>query len=188
MQPTGLPCAGYSFEGLAFTPHCPGRVSGAKTTMLFDIINPHDPYTLEADDLEIAANAIALIGRGQYGLQQLSGDKSATMPMFPVTGHDEWFTKQFGRDFATSLNYVMENRAADLAKALASVSIGTPAQKREFEQEAADCKDEEEFQALLAKRHDAIRTSMVDIGRIAWGIADIVGARVLEEQPAVKAD
>lgn len=156
--------------------------------MLFNIVNPHDPYTLEAPDLEIAANAIALIGQGQYGLHELSGDQSGNVPMFPIDGHDEWFTKQFGRDFAASLSYCMENRADELSKALASVFIGTPAYRHEFDAEARDCVDEEEFQSLLAKRHDAKRGSLVDIGRIAWGMADMVAAKALEKAPAVKAD
>lgn len=156
--------------------------------MLFNIINPHDPYTLEAPDLEIAANAIALIGKGAYGLHELSGDQSGNVPLFPETGHDEWFTKQFGRDFSASLNHVMDARAGDLSKALASVFIGTPADKRAFEQEARDCVDEEEFHALLTKRHDEKRGSLNDIGRIAWGMADMVAAKALEQAPAVSAD
>ncbi len=151
--------------------------------MLFSIINPSDPYTLEADDLEIAANAVALIGHGAYGLQELTGDKSGNVPIFLETGHDEWFTKQFGRDFATSLNHVMANRAPDLAKALASVFIGTPADKRQFDQDARDW-DEDEFHLKLTERHDAKRTSMNDIGRIAWGLADVVANSALAQAEA----
>lgn len=156
--------------------------------MLFTILNPHDPYTMEAPNLEIAAVAIALIGKGQYGLHELSGDQSGNVPLFPETGHDEWFTKQFGRDFAASLRHVMDTSAGELAKALASVFIGPPTYRRAFEQEARDCVDEDEFQALLTKRHDEKRGGMIDIGRYAWGLADIVGETALEQAPAVKVD
>lgn len=156
--------------------------------MLFNIINPHDPYTMEAPDLEIAANAIAMIGAGQYGLHELSGDQSGNVPIFLTDGHDEWFTKQFGRNFAASLTHVMDTRPDDLAKALASVFVGTPTDKRNFEHEARDCVNEEEFHSLLTKRHDALRGSTNDIGRYAWGLADIVSAHALETAPAVKAD
>lgn len=156
--------------------------------MLFSILNPHDPYTMEAPDLEIAANAIALIGKGAYGLRELSGDKSGNVPIFLTGGHDAWFTKQFGRDFDTSLSHCMETRADALSKALASVFIGTPADKRAFDQEARDCADEEEFYRLLTKRHDEMRGNLTDVGRIAWGIADIVAAKALEKVPSVKMD
>lgn len=156
--------------------------------MLFEIINPSDPYTMEAPDLEVAACAVAVLGRGAYGLNELSGDKSGNVPMFPVTGHDEWFTKQFGRNFDASLNHVFEQRADALAKALASVFIGTAIDKRVFEQEAAGCQDEEAFQKLLTARHDAARTSVNDIGRQAWAFADMVAAKALEQQSAVSVD
>ncbi len=156
--------------------------------MLFNIINPHDPYTLEAPDLEIAANAIALIGKGAYGLHELSGDQSGHVPMFPIDGHDEWFTKQFGRDFKASLEHVMATRSDALSKALASVFVGTPADKREFDRDAAACADEAEFHKLLTTRHDALRGSSNDIGRFAWGLADIVAETALAQAPAVKAD
>lgn len=152
--------------------------------MLFSITNPSDPYTMEAPDLEIAACAVALLGRGAYGLQELSGDKSGNVPPFPVTGHDEWFTRQFGRNFDATLNYVVEQRGEALAKALASVFIGTPADKRAFEHDARDCADEDAFHALLTARHDALRKSLNDIGRQAWAMADIVSQKASKTQAA----
>lgn len=140
--------------------------------MLFEIINPHDPYTLEAPDLEVAAVTVALIGAGRYGLNELTGDKSGNVPVFLTDGHDAWFTKQFGRTFAESLNHVADTRKPELIKALASVYIGNALDKRAFEEEAAACDDDEAFTKLLYERHDARRTSAIDIGRAAWTMAD----------------
>jgi len=106
------------------------------------------------------------------------------VPMFPTNGHDEWYRRQFGRDFATTFGHVINNRADALAKSLASVYIGTPADKRAFEQEAADCENEDAFYDLLYKRHDEKRTSVVDIGRIAWGLADVAAEKALMAAPA----
>ena len=140
--------------------------------MLFEIINPSDPYTMTADSLEVAAVAVCFLGQGQYALKQLDGD--AEVPMFPFTGHDEWFTETFGRDFNTSIVHVCETDAAGLAKALGSVFIGDATSRQEFDDMAANCKTPEEFDALLRTTHDARRTSQNDIGRRAWALADAV--------------
>lgn len=145
--------------------------------MLFNLTNPSDPYTLEAPDLEIAALAACLIGQGQYGLDELTGDKSGNMPIFLLGGHDEWFTKQFGRDFSGSIDHVTETRRAELVKALASVRIGDALARREFDEAAAQCGDDAEaYQAMLNSLHDAKRSSMNDIGRHAWSMAMAVQA------------
>lgn len=42
----------------------------------YDLINPSDPYTFEADDLEIAAVAVVLLGDGQYLADPVGGGES----------------------------------------------------------------------------------------------------------------
>lgn len=151
--------------------------------MLFDIVNPSDPYTMEASCLEVAAAAVCLLGQGKFALNELTGDKSGNVPAFLTGGHNEWFTKQFGRDFEQSLNHVMATMQPELIKAFGSVFVGDVQYKRTFEEEAAKCDSEEEFAALLEKRHDAKRTSMNDIGRQAWSMADALMAKAAEEMP-----
>jgi hypothetical protein len=149
--------------------------------MLFSIINPSDPYTMEAPDLEIAAVAVCLIGNGKYALREISGDQSGFVPMFPFGGHDAWFMKQFDRDFSASVKVVSETpaRRTQLIKALASVNIGDIHYRREFDQKAALCTTPEEAAALWYSHHDAKRTSENDIGRRAWAL----GQAVLESSP-----
>lgn len=146
--------------------------------MLFDIINPSNAYTIEAPDLELAAVAICLIGEGKYALNELSGDKSGHVPAFLIGGHDEWFQKQFDRDFGASVAAVTGTpaRREQLVKALASVHIGGAADRREFNEKAGQCATAEEVHALLYEMHDAKRSSANDIGRRAWGL----GMAVLE--------
>lgn len=144
--------------------------------MLFEIINPSDPYTMEAPDLEIAACAVCLLGSGQYGLNELGGDKTGHVPMFPVGGHDEWFTKQFGKNFGASLNAVLMTRRHVLAGALASVRVGDAALRREFDAELAKLAADDEAAMFLTAFHDSKRSSMNDIGRHAWQL----GVAILE--------
>ena len=143
--------------------------------MLFEIINPSDPYTMTADSLEVAAVAACLLGEGKVILNQLDGDE--VIPAFLTGGHNEWFTEKFGRDFDTSIAHVCETDAAGLAKTLGSVFIGDATTRKEFDDMAANCKTPEEFDALLRTTHDARRTSQNDIGRRAWALADAVQSK-----------
>lgn len=59
--------------------------------MLYEIINPSDPYTLHADDLEVAAIVASLIGEGQYALEPQEPD-GVKVPLFSwaaLTGGSE---------------------------------------------------------------------------------------------------
>lgn len=144
--------------------------------MLFEITNPSDPYTMEAPDLEIAACAVCLLGSGQYGLNELGGDKTGNMPVFLLNDHDAWFTKQFGKDFGATLNAVLMTRRHALAAALASIRIGSAAMRRKFDADLAKLGSDDEAAMFLTAFHDKHRTSLNDIGRHAWAM----GIAVLE--------
>lgn len=82
--------------------------------MKFEIVNPSDPYTMQADDLRIAALACILLGEGKYGLR--SEDGSTAMPLFILGGHDAWFVEKFG----ATLQHVYDSIVADSLPALAA--------------------------------------------------------------------
>jgi hypothetical protein len=82
--------------------------------MKFEIVNPSDPYTLQADDLRIAALACVLLGEGQYALR--SEDGETAVPLFIFGGHDTWFVEKFG----ATLQHVYDSIVADSLPALAA--------------------------------------------------------------------
>jgi hypothetical protein len=90
----------------------------------FEIINPSDPYTMEAEDLEIAAVAVSFLGAGRYALQGIGKDAGTDVPIFLFGGHDEWFAEKFGMDFDATSTHVLDHRAEALATALDSVTLG----------------------------------------------------------------
>ena len=94
--------------------------------MKFEIINPPNPYTMEADDLEVAAVAVCLLGDGRYGLdaQGIDADTGADVPIFLLGGHDDWFTSRFGADYESTARRVLNHRNDALARALESVTLG----------------------------------------------------------------
>lgn len=93
--------------------------------MQFDIINPSDPYTMTACDLEVAAVAVCVLGHGRYGLRGLAPDAGADVPVFLFPGTaDEWFRATFGDDYDTVATRCLEDRTGALVAALESVTLG----------------------------------------------------------------
>ena len=92
--------------------------------MKFNLVNPSDPYTLEADDLQVAAVACCLLGNGKYGLTGLGDDAGQDVPIFLLGGHDEWFEETFGMDYETTATHALSHRNDALARAFESVTLG----------------------------------------------------------------
>ena len=89
--------------------------------MVYEIVNPSDPYTLEADDLSLAAIACILLGEGQYSLRTQDGETA--MPLFIFGGHNEWFIKKFGVDVQSLHDSIWNNSLPALAACLESVKM-----------------------------------------------------------------
>ncbi len=136
--------------------------------MLYEIINPSDPYHFEAHDLEVAAICIAILGKGMYGATPLDDkgeilEDEMTIPMF-MFGADDWFMKQFGVTFTVSMDRVMKDRKLDLMHALESVTLGS-FKDRMFVVDALNSIDDPVKKELFKKKWlDEKRTSLNNIG------------------------
>lgn len=95
--------------------------------MKFEIVNPSDPYTLEAPSLDVAAVACSFLGDGKYGLKALDSDRSNDVPIFLLGGHDEWCLKKFSLNFKDTADHVIYTKREELAKCLDSVRLDSPA-------------------------------------------------------------
>src|SRR5262245_29539857 len=99
--------------------------------MLYEIINPSDPYTIDCPDLAIATVACVLLGAGQYAFVPQDGtttDEEVKLgdrgvPMFLFGGEDAFATKHFGMTMQGLLRDVRNapERRLALATALDSV-------------------------------------------------------------------
>ncbi len=69
-------------------------------TNTWNVINPSDPIVITSapGPQEHASVALAtlLLGEGKYSSRELEGVRE--VPMFPITGHDEWLLETFGKD------------------------------------------------------------------------------------------
>jgi len=78
---------------------------------------------MKADDLQVAAVAICLLGNGQYMLKGLDEDKGQEVPFFFFGGADDWFTEKFGMSYEDTATQTIKNRSDSLAQALESVTL-----------------------------------------------------------------
>lgn len=96
--------------------------------MIYEIINPSDPYTIKGE-FKIAVLSTILLGEGSYALQSESGDEH--MPVFLFCGAMEWLRAQFGQDF--DLSAAFDTHAAEIADCLDTVLIGRFQDRRTYE-------------------------------------------------------
>lgn len=137
--------------------------------MLFEVINPSDPYLFEAPELEIAALAVCLVGNGRYAAQEVDGE--ANVPLFLLGGHDEWFQAQFGRTFEQSLDYCRHEKLAALVACLESFFYGTPELAKMYHKGLELLEDPVKQVQWKTEWKETHRSSMNDIGARAWAYA-----------------
>jgi hypothetical protein len=138
--------------------------------MIFEIVNPSDPYTLECDDFKIAAAGIMLLGRGKLGLSTEEGDEKHQMPPF-IFGNDEMVTKWFADIGIPSLGEFIDGHREEIATMLETVLIGSERNRRTFEKVLACISDPVERAKARAVYQDEKRSSLNDIGGAAWDLA-----------------
>lgn len=84
--------------------------------MKFEIINPSDKAFIEGENFETVCLAIAILSRGQYGLQEVDGGKHMPILMFS----DGWWLKEFGRTIDNSIEHISKK---EIAKTLRTVRL-----------------------------------------------------------------
>lgn len=129
--------------------------------MLYEIINPSDPVTIEAEDLEVARAACLLLGRGAYGLRD--ADDNEALPLF-IFGSDEAF-EAWEKAEGFSIERVM---GAKLTEVIACLRSAMCCEMRDRIAIRAAVGDDPE---ALARYNDARRSSLNDICGRAFAIA-----------------
>lgn len=135
---------------------------------VYELINPSDPYTFEAPNIEVAGAAVCLLSTG-FGAKRLSGEVDESTPV--LFGWEEWF-KSHGID-STWLN----EHGAAVADALDSFLIGDAATRSDTMDMLAQL-SEDKRDAWRSRRQDRHRSSMNDIGEAAYAMAKRLRATV----------
>ena len=136
--------------------------------MLYEIVNPSDPYTIEAPSLDVAVMVSILLGQGNYQFKSLDGGED--IPFFSFGGGDAWCKKHFKEDLMDLSNRVMDTNLSGVADCLDSVLYGDAEDRVEFLAETKDM-SRATFVATRAIRQGDLCTSMNDIGGLAYRMA-----------------
>lgn len=147
--------------------------------MLYEIISPSDAYTFEADEFAVATVAMVLLGEGKIGAKPIGeGSEGAPeLPSFVLGGADEWFEKNLWP--VEQMGDFLAQNWAKVADALDSVVIGEVLDRSLF-LSAMDRIDPELQEAFRIEWHDRKRSSVTEIGRVAWEMAKTIRERRAE--------
>lgn len=124
--------------------------------MEYELINPSDPYTFYADDLETAALVVFALSTS-YGAEAKEGGES--VPVFIFGGAEEWYAERFGRTPVDGL----EAKREQLAAALGSMMLGNFEDRRRYEAALAAITDLNKKEEFIVAWQDG-RSSLNDIG------------------------
>lgn len=136
--------------------------------MLYSIVNPSDPYTIEASSLDVAAMTAILLGQGYYPFHSLDGGED--VPAFAFGKGDEWSQKHFKESLMELSNRVMDTKLSQVADCLDSVLYGDALDRVEFLASTKDL-DRPNFEAARIMRHQSWVSSMNDIGERSYRMA-----------------
>lgn len=138
-------------------------------TMEFELINPSDPYTFVADDLETAALAVFTVS-SLYGAKTKDGE--IAVPVFIMCDSEEWYIERFGRNSYDGLKAKREQVAA----ALSSVVLGGFEDRRRYELALSAITEQDKREKFIAEWQDG-RSSLNDIGTYSHKLAEKLEAR-----------
>jgi hypothetical protein len=152
--------------------------------VIFEIVNPSDPYTIEAPDLAIAAVACFLLGKGAYAFEPLDADKDQRVPIFlaGLAGDvEKWCAQKFAMTSRQLFDHVLQRRPKELIDCLQSCLIGRRADRDDFAEFSRALDDDKKIAELRIARHKRRVTSLNDIGRRAYGLAEQLRANMKME-------
>jgi hypothetical protein len=133
-------------------------------SMIYDVINPSDPITIECEDEKIAQAAILLLGRGRLGLCDEEGRD--VLPVFLLASDeyvDSWIIEHgIGDGF-------WKRHLDEIANCLDSCVVGDISDRKGV---LAAISKEEDYRAALERWNDAMRSSLNDIAGTAFKLAD----------------
>jgi hypothetical protein len=88
--------------------------------MKWELINPSDPYCVEADSFKVAACAALIVGKGAYSLEPIDG-AVGELPIFLLGGSEKWLIGEFG-SMGEFSNFIAHHKPEIIA-ALRTITI-----------------------------------------------------------------
>lgn len=142
--------------------------------MEYELINPSDPYTFEAPDLEVAALVVGLLSP-TFGAVSKNRKEEEEVPVFIFGGYEEWYKETFSK----SPDEGLMARKTEVGQALLSVMLGKFEDREKYNAALEAIDDPAKREAFMEKWQDK-RTSLNNIG----GVAHAIGKALLKESEA----
>lgn len=140
--------------------------------MIYEIINPSDPYTIECESFLIAALSCVLLGEGRYAFEP--DDESESVPIFLFGGSEEWFENKFN----STLSELFESNKLKVSEALSSVLIGNKEDRKSYFTALELIEGDEKKERYRQQYLDDRRSSMNNIGERAIQLSKILKEKV----------
>jgi hypothetical protein len=137
--------------------------------VIYEIINPSDAVTIEADDTVLASIAIIVLGNGQYGLYDEDG--RTVLGIFALSTPEkliEWLRDNGVED--TKMDEFYAKNGEEIATILESVVYGDISDRKAIAALTESMTRSDRLKAM-AKYNDSKRSSMNDIGSAACELA-----------------
>ena len=148
--------------------------------MIYEIANPSDAVTIEAQDSVLASIAIIVLGNGQYGLYDEDG--RTVLGIFALSKPErliEWLRDNGVED--TKMDEFYAKNGEEIATILESVVYGNIADRKSITALTESMTNPDRLKAL-AKYNDSKRSSMNDIGHAAAELAKVFRQKAQESQ------
>lgn len=149
-------------------------------SVLYEIINLSDQYTIEAHALDVAFVACLLLGRGQYSFEPIISQSEAApdkneaaigIPLFLFGGADQWCQQQFREEIGETIRRVTHGKSQELADCLDSCLIGGAQERQTYTAGLELIDDPGKREIWRSRWHDERRSSLNDIGGRAYEMA-----------------
>lgn len=145
--------------------------------MIYEIINPSDPYTLEAEDDTLAAVACLVLSNGFYFLRREDG-VDVDMPSAFTQDIQEDIRQRLGINLD---DYLQENLSR-VAACLRSVTLGTTKDRQSYQLGLSLITDDDGRRKWRDDWDDKRRSSMNNIWARALKMAEAIEAKAAQEE------
>jgi hypothetical protein len=138
--------------------------------ILYELVNPSDPYSFFAISDKVAAAVGIVLGEGAYAVRRHDNSERIlpTLRFIHPANQGEFMRETFPE----GLEPFLLGSSQEIAGALDSVACISPAERADYEMCVARLASDELRQGSKLRIHDKNRSSLNDIGRRAWKMAE----------------
>ena len=143
---------------------------------VYEIINPSDMMTIEAEELKVAVISILHVSNGAYGLENVDDEKDE-FPIFLLGGWREWWKEKYKDD----PDEYADKHEKEIIDCLNSVMLGDANDRKLYKTGIDLMKDEESKETFKKQWHETKCSSMNDIAGACWQTAKLLKEKTNEK-------